>query len=194
MEEKEQQAEGLNCYKVVNKADGLMQGDLLFDFPILKSPYHKIYDESNEEPSDTVKDIYDVVVLSQSCDLEYCKVELVIVCPFILWSNYKIEKDKKKKNSWMGDAKPLVDGRIGNKCLLPKCEKDGFENDYFLVDYKEIHTIPFDFIYEHISRIGERLRLISPYREYLSQSFSRFFMRVALHEDVFKDFEQGRYR
>jgi hypothetical protein len=33
-------------------------------------------------------------------------------------------------------------------------------------------------------RAGDRLRLLPPYREHLSQAFARYFMRVGLPQDI----------
>src|SRR4051812_10031136 len=44
-----------------------------------------------------------------------------------------------------------------------------------------VHTVPRAFLDTLIAdRAAKRLRLLPPYREYLSQPFARFFMRVGL--------------
>jgi hypothetical protein len=68
--------------------------------------------------------------------------------------------------------------------LLNKCEIDGFQTDYLIVDFRNVYSVPFDFIVELAKKRGKRLRLLPPYREHLSQAFARFFMRVGLPVDI----------
>jgi hypothetical protein len=53
-----------------------------------------------------------------------------------------------------------------------------------LVDFGRIFGLPKPFVTQFAASQGKRLRLRSPYREYLSQSFARFFMRVGLPQDI----------
>jgi hypothetical protein len=48
-----------------------------------------------------------------------------------------------------------------------------------VVDFRNVFSLPFDFLKSYCAE-GERLRLLPPYREHLSQAFARFFMRVGL--------------
>ncbi len=68
--------------------------------------------------------------------------------------------------------------------MLNKCETEGFETDYLVVDFRSVYSVPFDFLVGLAERRGERLRLLPPYREHLSQAFARFFMRVGLPVDI----------
>ena len=49
-----------------------------------------------------------------------------------------------------------------------------------IVDFNNIYTIPKNLAKEIAKQNKIRLRLCPPYREHLSQSFARFFMRVGL--------------
>jgi hypothetical protein len=55
---------------------------------------------------------------------------------------------------------------------------------YLVVDFRNVYSVSFDFLTEWVQRKGRRLRLLSPYREHLSQAFARFFMRVGLPVDI----------
>ncbi len=83
-----------------------------------------------------------------------------------------------------GGKESLRQGRIVGYHLLNKCEISGFERDYQVVDFRSVYSVPFDFILELARMRGERLRLLPPYREHLSQAFARFFMRVGLPVDI----------
>jgi len=78
----------------------------------------------------------------------------------------------------------LRQGNIVGFHLLNKIEVAGYERDYQIVDFRELHTIPFSFLSDYIKGEKERIRLLPPYREHLSQAFARFFMRVGLPIDI----------
>jgi hypothetical protein len=51
--------------------------------------------------------------------------------------------------------------------------------------YEVVFTVPRMFLESLLrQRAAPRLRLLPPYREYLSQAFARFFMRVGLPQPV----------
>ena len=53
--------------------------------------------------------------------------------------------------------------------------------EHRIVDFHSVHTVPRAFLDTLIAeRAAKRLRLLPPYREHLSQSLARFFMRVGL--------------
>ena len=55
---------------------------------------------------------------------------------------------------------------------------------YSVVDFHRIYTRPKDFIRDVASATDRRVRVLSPYREHLSQAFARYFMRVGLPVDI----------
>jgi hypothetical protein len=58
----------------------------------------------------------------------------------------------------------------------------------FVVDFRQIYSLPFGFLQKEAAKMEARKRLISPYLEHLAQSFARFFMRVGLPSAI-KKFE-----
>jgi hypothetical protein len=75
-------------------------------------------------------------------------------------------------------------GHVTGYHLLNKCDIKAFERDYLVVDFRNTKHVPFGFFTKSIERQGRRLRLLSPYKEHLSQAFARFFMRVGLPTDI----------
>lgn len=169
-------AEEYPWYKIV-KEDCILQGDILRDCPIVIPP-SKI-EEGTSIDSKVI--IYDVIVLSQSCDLAARKIKLVLVCPF--WT---LDDFGKMDKSFMSDDRKenLRRGDLPGFHLLNKCSLVGFESDYFIVNFKSIYAVPIDYLLEITKNKGNRLRLLPPYREHLSQAFARFFMRVGLPTDI----------
>jgi hypothetical protein len=157
----------------------LEQGDLLERFPVLMARPVSEIRGGRTEVEGTVRE-YDVVVLTQSCDLVQGKVENVLVCP-----HYAIEE--------LASAVPELAGRKGRERirqgvvpslhLIPPCRIPGYEREARVVNFRQIATMPFDVVRHHAQNQGPRIRLLPPYREHLAQAFARFIMRVGLPVD-----------
>lgn len=162
-------------YEVVEDSV-LLQGDFINSCPIV-IPNKGI--ESRKISAEVIE--YDVVIMSQSCDLEQKKLDLVLVCP--IWSlNEFEEKNPNYKSKEMKES--LRRGYLPGYHLLNKCEINEFKMDYLVVDFRSVYSVPFDFLIDLAKGKGRRLRLLPPYREHLSQAFARFFMRVGLPVDI----------
>ncbi len=165
-----------NWYSVVKCDDPLLQGDFLDNCPVIIPTM-----ELNSLEITTVAQEYNIIVMSQSCDLVQKKIEMVLVCPY--WSlddlttQYPNYDTKKWKNS-------LRNGFIQGYHLLNKCNIKGFQREYLVVDFRNIFGVPFHYIIEFAKNDKNRLRLESPYKEHLAQTFARFIMRVGLPEDI----------
>ena len=130
-------------------------------------------------PADVTE--YDVIVMSQSCDLMEKKINIVLVCP--IWSLAGFgEQSPYFRRSEGKEA--LRRGNVPGYHLLNKCTVNGFEADYRVVDFRTVFGVPFDTIIGLAKARNVRLRLLPPYREHLSQAFARFFMRVGLPADI----------
>lgn len=164
-------------YSEVSAREALQQGDLILKCQIVQ-PSAEAYAENQTLSADIAE--YDVIVMSQSCDLLLEKVELVLVCPFYsltdlgnLSSGYR-SADMKEK---------LRQGYVVGFHLLDKVKLNGVE-DYLVVDFKSVYAIPLKLLKQIVLSRGNHSRLLPPYREHLSQAFARFFMRVGLPVDI----------
>ena len=164
-------------YEIVED-DELLQGDFIRECPIIIPPL-EILEEGEEVVVRVVK--YNVVVMSQSCDLVQRKLSLVLVCPY--WQLSELEK---VDNSYSSNTRKeaLRRGNLPGLHLLNRCEIESFETDYIAVDFRNVYGGPLDFLLDLAKKQGQRLRLLPPYREHLSQAFARFFMRVGLPVDI----------
>ena len=164
-------------YEAVGAGEPLMQGDLLDACPIVIPPPVPLGTERVEA---MVRE-YDVIVMSQSCDLEQRKVDLVLVCP--VWPISEFGQN----DSFYGTSdgqEALRRGYCPGYHLVHPCDLVGFERECLVVDFRNIYGVPFDFLLDFAGSIERRLRLLPPYREHLSQAFARFFMRVGLPVDI----------
>ena len=154
--------------------DKIMQGDFIPECPIIIPPS----EISEEDEFDVTIKNYDVIIMSQSCDIEYNKIDLVLLCP--VWPLEEMEKNDFMKNS--KGKEELRRGNVTGYHLLNNCELEDFIIGYRVVDFRNVYSVPLDFIKEFNK--SKRLRLLPPYREHLSQAFARFFMRVGLPVDI----------
>jgi hypothetical protein len=67
--------------------------------------------------------------------------------------------------------------------MLAASKLFGFERDVRIVDFRKVYSLPVAFV-RNRAAMAERLQLLPPYREQLSQSFARFFMYVGLPIDI----------
>jgi hypothetical protein len=164
-------------YAIVEGSD-LQQGDLLEGCPVL-IPSVTILEisEGNEYELEGYIQEFDVIVLSQSCDLEQEKLDLVLVCPYWSLEEFAQQNDYFKSRKGQED---LRRGNIPGYHVLRRCELMGVEGETHVVDFRNVYSLPYSFLKSLAAKPGQRLRLLPPYREHLSQAFARFFMRVGL--------------
>lgn len=163
------------------------QGDIFRDYPIFVPELtleHLDQVAKGELPEVPVSILTtDAIVLSQSCDLANNKIDSVTLCP--VWGMKKFEgamlvnlSDKEKSNR----KEQIRQGKEPPFHMLAGDEVLNMELS--IVEFGRLYTTPKDFINKFADNCDTRLRLISPYREHLSQSFARYFMRVGLPSDI----------
>lgn len=57
-------------------------------------------------------------------------------------------------------------------------------NDSLVVDFRQIYSLPINFLRNFAAKAEIRKRLKSPYLEHTAQSFGRFLMRVGLPSGI----------
>ncbi len=181
--------EPTDWYEVV-EGPRLLQGDILFRCPILA------LEEAIPWPPDKLESVslgweeQDVLVLTQSCDLENEKVGHVLVAKVISWPNL-VQFESQAGNPFVKSKefrKKLIEGNIPGMLLLQKRSVNP-SLTWSIVDFRHLFTLPKPFLVQVATNAGRRLRFCSPYREYLAQGFARLFMRVGLPQDL-KSFEK----
>ncbi len=165
---------------IVRGAD-LEQGDLLRDCPRFLLPADALskgdilYSRGN----------VDAIILTQSCDLAIradgkCEATEVLLCPFFTRNDLATHPQFRKDEFWEEVRK----GRRPFYHVLNECRIPGHEQDFALIDFHALFTLPVELLRAFVHQAGDRLRLLPPYREHLSQAFSRLFMRVGLPTDI----------
>ena len=114
-----------------------------------------------------------VVIMTQSCDLENEKVGTVLLCPYFPIDAFALNRAEKEQ---------IRKGYRPGQHLLNL--DDDFDLPILVVEFTRVFTSPKATVSAFAANVGSRPRLISPYKEHLSQSFARYFMRVGLPSDI----------
>lgn len=155
----------------------VQQGEILRDFPIVQANL-RYRDGQPVLEGNAIARAYDVVVLTQSCDLDALgKIENVLLCPCPLVTPFAAQNpnfDTAAKRS------AIQKGRVEGLYMISPCTLDGFTCETRIVNFKQVVTVPEQLLRDVAAFQIPRVRLASPYREHLSQAFARFIMRVGL--------------
>ena len=168
-------------YAVVT-GPGLQQGDLLRDCPVVV-PMPDFAWPMREERLPVEVQLYDVAVLSQSCDLANDKIQDVVVVPHIALT--ALEQESSFLRGRQG-KEALRRGQVVGYHLLAGYDGhvEELRGGLQVVDLRRVYSLPKAFLRRFAEAQGSRLRLLPPYREHLAQAFARFFMRVGLPVDI----------
>ena len=178
----------VSWYETV-QTESLLQGDILFMCPVatVLGPWSFPIDEK-QISYELVQ--MNAIVMTQSCDLENQKIDLVLLARITDWQTVVLTECHKGNTTIKSRdfRKKLIDGNIPGISLLHKHEAEP-KLDWSIVDFHQLYTLPKMFLEQYAKSLGPRLRLRSPYREHLAQGFARYFMRVGLPHDA-KAFEK----
>lgn len=166
-------------YDVVEGAE-LEQGDLLLSCQVIV-PAPELFLPFPPDGIPVRVDTFDVVVMTQSCDLANDKVEDVILCPhWGLEAAGGMDPALARKDT----QKAILSGYRPRYTMLGASDAEGQPMGIRIVDFSRIFSLPKAFVRHFAQEAGPRLRLCPPYREHLSQAFARFFMRVGLPQNI----------
>ncbi len=158
-------------YKTVSAEAPLEQGDILFGCPSIEIPADVTPNEVRDNPTVVIDAVLrDYVIVTQSCDLEDGNVEFVQLCPVHELGGLPDLSSRSKRGELAKDRMPRF-------TLLDKNNRQGFPQDYLVVDLASVQSLRLGYV-KQVAIASRRLRLVSPYREYLAQRFAYYFMRV----------------
>lgn len=173
-----------NWFVEISNDTSLEQGDIIENCKII-FPNETDYQALLQEKPTHVEMNYieiDCVIMSQSCDLENDKIKYIILCPIATlqqaMKSFELLRSSKGREQ-------LRQGNLPSYHLLDKITLKGKE-DFYCVSFHSIFSVPKEYL-KALVKDKTRLRLLSPYKEHLSQSFARYFMRVGLPSGIDKD-------
>ena len=128
-------------YEIVDNNEPILQGDFFLSCPVfVPATDDTSIKEDATVPVEVIQ--YDVIVMSQSCDLLQKKIELVLVCP--VWSLNEFEsrndffKSKKGKNSLrQGNVPVSTDEIIEAVKKMKKADREAFIEDLLAITSPE---------------------------------------------------------
>jgi hypothetical protein len=167
-------------YEVV-QGDTLETGDIILGCTV----YSPIFPEVPTDPvSEVDAVVYDLIVLSQSCDLVIGREKLsqVVLCPILQKS--QIESDLNHALRTRGALTQAAKNKEPAFFILQASDHPECLREISAVHFREVFTLPVSFLRRVAEEKGARLRLCSPYKEALAARFAAFFGRVALPEDI----------
>lgn len=176
-------------YEVVNGQE-LLQGDLLPSCPVFIPTQKPVWPivPGSQVPLEARK--FEVIILTQSCDLVNEKIEDVLLAQVGAWATV-VRNEVSKGNEAIKSSKfrrSLIEGGVPGLSWLHKYDGEP-TLDWSVVDFRHLFVVPKLLVLSFAASLGPRLRLSSPYREHLAQAFARYFMRVGLPHDA-KAFEK----
>jgi hypothetical protein len=168
-------------YRIV-RGSTLEQGDLLLGCPRFVLPPDATHSEAGIV---LTRETVDAIVLTQSCDLAVrpdgeCEATDVLLCTFHLKKDLQEHSVFRREEAWEEVRK----GRRPFFHVLNACRLPSHEQDFALIDFHALFALSVPLVRQFADQAGDRLRLLPPYREHLSQAFARLFMRVGLPADI----------
>lgn len=161
------------------RGPGLAQGDFL------RSCFLPVFGPGlgvgRETSSEVVILRADLIVVTQSCDLENAKAPFVALCPISSLAEFSRVNPKFAKPATREEVRK---GRHEGLHMLASPANPENNQEALIVDFRQIYSLPFQYLSDHAAAQNERWRLQPPYLEHFSQSFARFFMRVGLPSSI----------
>jgi hypothetical protein len=155
----------------------LNQGDFLPGCVVPLIPEE--FAPSDEKVEEFEGQWFDLIVVTQSCDLENDKVPFVALCPL-----YSLKEFEKDNPTFKGKWEAVRQGRREGLHMLASTTNPEDNSGALVVDFRQVFSLPVGYLHKRATNAGGRMRLKSPYVEHFSQAFARFFMRVGLPGNI----------
>ncbi|MEO8218791.1 MAG: hypothetical protein ABI718_17075 [Acidobacteriota bacterium] len=159
----------MESYWAEASGDELWQGDLLLGCQVPRAT------DDWSDGQKMIVDTYDLIVATQTCEIEQKKVTVVSTCP--VWT---VEYFEKANPSIKGKWNEVLKGRRQGLHMLSSYVEASNNRMALVVDFHLVFSLPYAYLQKHAVALGHRPRLRSPWLEDFSQAFARYFMRVAL--------------
>lgn len=177
----------VNWYEVVPGDERVSQGDLIVNCPLVDPRSDGDHDAIS---MDHIRE--DVLVVTQDCDLAQGKAEDVLLCFCLPLSRFKEDwrKDQEaqgrspRDDRWKALCGNISKGYTPNVAMLDPFKSENLSTEHRVVVFNKAYPMPLDYVQAELKQRNEpRLQLVSPFREHISQSFARCYMRVPLPDN-----------
>jgi hypothetical protein len=127
-------------YCEISSSNVIEQGDMIPDCPIILPPEELLLDEVQKVDAKLI----DSIVMSQSCDLENNKIQIVLVCPYFSLKTFVDNLPYSSHKQIRKTIDNLKKGFLPGYHLLNKFEVENAFSDYFVVDFRNVYGIHID--------------------------------------------------
>jgi hypothetical protein len=155
----------------------LAQGDLLTNVEVPLS-VHPTAIEGDDAPFSLDIPTANVVILTQTCDLLKNEPVHILVAQFDSFSHLKSLRQVNQQ-----DRKQIRRNQRHYYRLMPERLVEPTA-EWCVVDFRLMYLVPKQYLQTHALGLGDRLRLLPPYREALAQGVANYLGRVALDDDL----------
>ena len=167
-------------YELQGNSADITQGDIIKGCPV---PILKEFDISEDGQNVQAEiAVIDGIILTQACDIANKKVENIILCAITAKSEFEEIQRKlgKSEKEIRKSIDSIIKGQQNAYHIINEFKSEDFSQDYYIINFKDIFSVPVYVARAIAEKNGKRVRLCPPYREHLSQAFARYFMRVGL--------------
>ncbi len=182
-------------YRRVEQHESIQQGEVITNFPLIAPSKALMKDVSvidNKELLVETADLLislqlnDVVVISQSCDIENDKLAMITICPVgeltVLKSKFLSERGK-KESEFKGWINNVIGSKNRGKFAVQACSIVDAERELSIIDFTSPFTVPLEYAKTIVRRRKQRLALVPPYRESMAVAYASTLSRVAIAND-----------
>lgn len=157
--------------------DSLEQGDLVQGVRVIVPDIKILNGITKEAPAE----IYDVAILTQSCDLSNKKTPWIHVTPV---TPLHVMQSQFQEFNNLNNLESIRMGYQHKYHMLADCDINKLANKILILDFRNVFSLPYAYVMSMVQEGSERLRLRSPYKESLGQAYAKFYMRVGLPQDI----------
>jgi hypothetical protein len=162
-------------YEIVEGGD-LEQGDILEQCPVIAPVPDLPFPIPRENPPVDVL-TFDVIIMTQSCDLAHERLDEVIVCP-----HFDLTQAGEGGSSVGRDTqKAIRSGRRPRYSMLEASRISVAEMGVRIVDFGRVFSLPKDYVRRHAENQGSRLRLRPPIASICPKPLLGFLCALGCH-------------
>lgn len=171
----------MDWYEVVAGLSSLEQCDLIPALPVpilvdLRYPIDPAGQEAQPE-------FWNVMVLSQGCDLEHGKVPSVLVARYVEWRELRQSEPQNGKKY----RSKLRSGQLLPQLVLPPHERPPVQ-DWAVVDFRELATVEYRYVSDYLNTLDNRLRIRPQFRHTYIDGFCTWLSRPDCLDEL-QDFD-----
>jgi hypothetical protein len=167
-------------YKVVDERH-LEQCDLLPNVPVLTITNMPQPDEIDKWEPEAEPVYTDLIVVSQTCDLDRTDFNTVLLARYQSWTKIVQAADQARDKN---RRRQLRKGQVGGQIVLPPHTEGVVELDWSVIDLKSLYTLSKNYLEACTVSMGSRLRVLPPYRQGIIGTFSGWINRPEYMDDL----------